>query len=526
MKKAVNDKYPFVKQAQPFIKFKAQKILPIDLNSNIMKVLFPRKELEQRIKSDEDEIQANVVEQPKLNTLESPTDFQNQSDFVEVDDVLLIRDPKDLAAVLNKEIRDNEIDDGKLVQSSTEPISIAEEKDKNSEKLNDTTTPEVVQDISTSPKVEVDQSVGANLSDETAQTLPDEFDQTVGLTFKNAVAHPANFEQIVGTSIGNTRHPIFHGLFDKQVVMIQDDEKTRNEPTKNDEMSTHGTITQPSITDINIDVTSQLPQIESDIAKINATSLIEKEANEALGIAVTKSNPTETVLEIENSTDSARTERNLGAASEDADQIFTTTLTVNEKADATESSTIVSAPNSNIQSVDITIPSTETQSVISATQIPVEEPISQDQSTLQPITTEVNNESSTTPQSSSNKPAFLAIFPIKEDLHPLLSRIILGGTGVKRPLLQAQRLLNPLLKMPMFNQKKNTKREAKPLRDPIEKDIFVTPSPRDDFKPKPMSLIERYHAATSAERIEKISKVLGHIMHGVVSNRIFNRQIT
>lgn len=111
--------------------------------------------------------------------------------------------------------------------------------------------------------------------------------------------------------------------------------------------------------------------------------------------------------------------------------------------------------------------------------------------------------------------------------HPLLSRILLGASeparqlplpAIFRPHQPANILSSPLLSLmkiqaPLLRRRKHVKRSIN------EADIFLTPKPFEPFAAQSTTcrpnLIERYRAMNSDERVDRLSKVLERIMHGV-----------
>lgn len=89
-----------------FIKLKALKVLPADTNSpNIMRLYFPRnKNVEKAIKIDVKSAATDKASAPA--TTSSANQFSEQElkkDFIEVDDILVVRDPKNIDTLLKSE---------------------------------------------------------------------------------------------------------------------------------------------------------------------------------------------------------------------------------------------------------------------------------------------------------------------------------------------------------------------------------------------------------------------------------------
>lgn len=115
--------------------------------------------------------------------------------------------------------------------------------------------------------------------------------------------------------------------------------------------------------------------------------------------------------------------------------------------------------------------------------------------------------------------------------HPLLRRILLAASEraadnarqtqqVTLPLFRPGLLAAPLI--PLFKMQAPPLRRKKHIiqkREANEEEVFLTPKPFVPFETttttKRPSLIERYHAMSSGEKAERISKVLEKIMHGV-----------
>lgn len=88
-----------------FIKLRGYKVIPKDsTKSNIMKILFPRKKSTQ-VKTD-----FKKVDKTSDEPLTSSVHEDLQKDFIEVDDILLVRDPSKMDSLLKNELDDEEPD--------------------------------------------------------------------------------------------------------------------------------------------------------------------------------------------------------------------------------------------------------------------------------------------------------------------------------------------------------------------------------------------------------------------------------
>lgn len=94
-----------------FIKLKGYKVIPKDSSSsNIMKILFPRKKSnEKQLRSHLKKL-AKTNDEPMTSSARDQTIKDLQKDFIEVDDVLLVRDPSSVQSLLKNELSDEEPD--------------------------------------------------------------------------------------------------------------------------------------------------------------------------------------------------------------------------------------------------------------------------------------------------------------------------------------------------------------------------------------------------------------------------------
>lgn len=88
-----------------FIKLKALKVIPTDTGSpNIMRLYFPRnKNTEKAIKIDVKSDSDKTSEPTKLPSVNQFSEKELKTDFIEVDDILLVRDPKKIDEVLKSQ---------------------------------------------------------------------------------------------------------------------------------------------------------------------------------------------------------------------------------------------------------------------------------------------------------------------------------------------------------------------------------------------------------------------------------------
>lgn len=177
-------------------------------------------------------------------------------------------------------------------------------------------------------------------------------------------------------------------------------------------------------------------------------------------------------------------------------------------------------------------PETEKQSTISEQKSDDEENLSATTEAFSSSTATVKSESISSPMlgsSISNRQDQLATskVPSKNQLHPLLNRILLGSVGTAQPnpiqqffdqMRNRNSLTMPLFKFPAFQQKQ-VQRRKKNVKRGIDESNFVTPKQFEPFsaptvRPK-LSLLEHYHSLDSAEKAEKVSKFLEKLLHGV-----------
>lgn len=127
---------------------------------------------------------------------------------------------------------------------------------------------------------------------------------------------------------------------------------------------------------------------------------------------------------------------------------------------------------------------------------------------------------------------FPSLFSPNQGVHPLLSRILLGAseaTGAKEtkksplPLFSmfnqpANKPVNkgllsgPLFNLPLVPTKKHAKRAAEDVLDIVAPKPF---DPKGEDPTRPLTLLERYRALSSGEKVDRFSRVLEHMMHGV-----------
>lgn len=110
------------------------------------------------------------------------------------------------------------------------------------------------------------------------------------------------------------------------------------------------------------------------------------------------------------------------------------------------------------------------------------------------------------------------IFP-SVGVHPLFRRVLLGSTQQK-PLLPLFAPPKTGLLGSLFNFQQPMQRKKKHVKRATKEEDIVKPKPFrklevDGTTTRRPTLFERFHAMDSAERAEKVSKILEKIMHGV-----------
>lgn len=102
----MKEKPLFTIDPSSFIKMKALKVIPTDTNSNsnIMRLYFPRnKNVEKTIKSGVKSDSAKTSEPTTLSSVNQFSEKELKKDFIEVDDILLVRDPKKIDELLKSQ---------------------------------------------------------------------------------------------------------------------------------------------------------------------------------------------------------------------------------------------------------------------------------------------------------------------------------------------------------------------------------------------------------------------------------------
>lgn len=92
------------------IKLKGIKVIPKDSGkSNIMKILFPRKQFMETVSPDLNKSE-NKTDDLVLSRIrnENDTDSNSEKEFIEVDNILLVRDPKDIDDQINNMLNEDD----------------------------------------------------------------------------------------------------------------------------------------------------------------------------------------------------------------------------------------------------------------------------------------------------------------------------------------------------------------------------------------------------------------------------------
>lgn len=106
----LKDKKLFALDESPLVKLKGYKIIPNDGGkSNIMKILFPRKQFVERLSSDVNKSE-DTTEEQILSTIRNSDAKDLEKDFIQVDDILLVRDPSDIILEANNVLNEGDGD--------------------------------------------------------------------------------------------------------------------------------------------------------------------------------------------------------------------------------------------------------------------------------------------------------------------------------------------------------------------------------------------------------------------------------
>ncbi|XP_031627669.1 uncharacterized protein LOC116343621 isoform X3 [Contarinia nasturtii] len=91
------------------VKLKGYKVIPKDSEkTNIMKILFPKKELSEKISKNIEVKPENKTDDQIISTIKNSDAKDLAKDFVEVDDILLVRDPTDVDFQIDNILGDEE----------------------------------------------------------------------------------------------------------------------------------------------------------------------------------------------------------------------------------------------------------------------------------------------------------------------------------------------------------------------------------------------------------------------------------
>lgn len=111
----LKDKKLFGFDESSLVKLRGYKLIPKDGDkSNIMKILFPRKHFVERLSSDVNKTEQTTDEQI-ISTIRNSDAKDLERDFIQVDDILMVRDPMDINLEANS--LHNEQDDDMTTES-------------------------------------------------------------------------------------------------------------------------------------------------------------------------------------------------------------------------------------------------------------------------------------------------------------------------------------------------------------------------------------------------------------------------
>ncbi|XP_055301077.1 serine-rich adhesin for platelets-like [Sitodiplosis mosellana] len=104
----LKDKKLFGLDESPLVKLKGYKLISKDGGkSNIMKILFPKKQLTEKLSSNVNKAEKTIDEQI-ISTIQNTDAKDFDKNFVEVDDILLVRDPMDINLGANNDVSEND----------------------------------------------------------------------------------------------------------------------------------------------------------------------------------------------------------------------------------------------------------------------------------------------------------------------------------------------------------------------------------------------------------------------------------
>lgn len=116
----LKDKQLFGFDESSLVKLKGYKIIPKDGDkSNIMKILFPRKHFVERLSSHVNKTEQTTDEQI-ISTIQNSDAKDLEKDFIQVDDILMVRDPMDINLEANNVL--NEQDDDMTATETIDSI--------------------------------------------------------------------------------------------------------------------------------------------------------------------------------------------------------------------------------------------------------------------------------------------------------------------------------------------------------------------------------------------------------------------
>lgn len=91
------------------IKLKGYKVMPKNSDkSNIMKILFPKKQLNEKIAKNVETTTETKTDEEILTTIQNSDSKELANDFVAIDDILLVRDPMDVDSQLDNILNEDE----------------------------------------------------------------------------------------------------------------------------------------------------------------------------------------------------------------------------------------------------------------------------------------------------------------------------------------------------------------------------------------------------------------------------------
>lgn len=107
----------------PLVKLKGYKLIPKDSDkSNIMKILFPRKHLIEKLSSDANKGESTTDEQI-ISTIQNSDAKDLEKDFIQVDDILMVREPKDIILQSDNDLNVNDYVTTESVDSTNADVT-------------------------------------------------------------------------------------------------------------------------------------------------------------------------------------------------------------------------------------------------------------------------------------------------------------------------------------------------------------------------------------------------------------------